>query len=108
MGSLLLNKMYETIYFSVSQVEYGVLNLLDAEHPQITVLMDCEGLSPFGFPVKTFRSCATLLQDHYPNRLGCLLVVRLPSVARMITQTLFQVSLFPLMLILSSLLLEMA
>lgn len=75
----------------VSQVEYGVLNLLDVEHRQITVLMDCEGLSPFAFPVKTFRSCAVLLQDHYPNRLGCLLVVRLPSVARVITQTLFQV-----------------
>ncbi|KAD7480084.1 hypothetical protein R6Q59_008881 [Mikania micrantha] len=75
----------------VSQVEYGVLNLLDVEHPQITVLMDCEGLSPFGIPVKTFRSCVVLLQDHYPNRLGCLLVVRLPSVARVISQTLFQV-----------------
>ncbi|XP_071708037.1 uncharacterized protein [Rutidosis leptorrhynchoides] len=75
----------------VSQVEYGVINLLDAEHSQITVLMDCEGLSPFGFPIKTFRHCAILLQDHYPNRLGCLLVVRLPSIARMITQTLFQV-----------------
>lgn len=75
----------------VSQVEYGVLNLLDAEHPQLTVVMDCHGLSPFGFPIQTFRSCANLLQDHYPNRLGCLLVVRLPSVARLITQTLFQV-----------------
>lgn len=75
----------------VSQVEFGVLNLLDVEHPQLTVLMDCHGLSPFGFPVQTFRSCAVLLQDHYPNRLGCLLVVRLPSVARIITQTLFQV-----------------
>ncbi|XP_076903602.1 uncharacterized protein LOC143558707 [Bidens hawaiensis] len=75
----------------VSQVEYGVLSLLDTEHSQITVLMDCDGLSPFGIPVKTFRSCAVLLQDHYPNRLGSLLVVRLPSVARVITQTLFQV-----------------
>ncbi|KAI3520007.1 hypothetical protein L1887_09228 [Cichorium endivia] len=75
----------------ISQVEYGALNLLDAEHPQLTILMDCYGLSPFGFPIQTFRSCATLLQDHYPNRLGCLLVVRLPSVARVITQTLFQV-----------------
>ncbi|KAF5770870.1 putative CRAL-TRIO lipid binding domain-containing protein [Helianthus annuus] len=75
----------------VSQVEYGVINLLDAEHPQVTVLMDCDGLSSFGIPVKTLRSCAVLLQDHYPERLGCLLVVRLPSVARVITQTLFQV-----------------
>ncbi|KAJ0729630.1 putative CRAL-TRIO lipid binding domain-containing protein [Helianthus annuus] len=79
-------------------VEYGVLNLLAPERPQMTVLLDCEGLSPFGFPVTTFRSCAILLQDHYPNRLGSLLVVRLPSVARVITQTLFQVSVFDFVL----------
>ncbi|GJW33328.1 phosphatidylinositol/phosphatidylcholine transfer protein SFH11-like protein [Tanacetum coccineum] len=90
-SALALKGQAQFVKAVVSQVEYGVLNLLDAEHPQMTVLMDCGGLSPFGFPVKTFRSCALLLQDHYPNRLGCLLVVRLPSVARVITQTLFQV-----------------
>lgn len=89
--NLVSNGRSQFVRAVVSQVEYGVLNLLDAEHPQLTVLMDCEGLSPFGFPVQTFRSCVVLLQDHYPNRLGCLLVVRLPSVARLITQTLFQV-----------------
>lgn len=68
------------------------MNLVDKEHPQITVLMDCKGLSPFGFPMNTMRSCATLLQDHYPRRLGCLTVIRLPAVARVITQTLFQAS----------------
>lgn len=75
----------------VSQIEHGIMNLVDADHPQITVLMDCEGLSPFGFPVHMMRSCAMLLQDHYPNRLGCLMIVRLPQIARVVTQTLFQV-----------------
>lgn len=69
------------------------MNLVDREHPQITVLMDCKGLSPFGFPMQMMRSCAILLQDHYPRRLGCLTVIRLPAVARVITQTLFQASL---------------
>ncbi|MFS8001543.1 hypothetical protein Hanom_Chr13g01191571 [Helianthus anomalus] len=32
-----------------------------------------DGLSFFGILVKTLRSCV-LLQDHYLNRLGCLLV----------------------------------
>ncbi|KAL3523796.1 hypothetical protein ACH5RR_016630 [Cinchona calisaya] len=75
----------------VSQIEHGVLNLVKADQPQIMVLMDCEGLSPFGFPIQMMRSCATLLQDHYPNRLGCLLIIRLPHLARVITQALFQV-----------------
>lgn len=75
----------------VSQIEHGVLNLIDLDHPQLTVLMDCEGLSPFGFPVQMMRSCAVLLQDHYPNRLGWLLVVRLPPIALVVTKTLFQV-----------------
>uniref|UniRef100_A0A5B7BU34 CRAL-TRIO domain-containing protein n=1 Tax=Davidia involucrata TaxID=16924 RepID=A0A5B7BU34_DAVIN len=75
----------------VSQIEHGVMHLVNAENPQITVLMDCEGFSPFGFPMQMMRSCAILLQDHYPNRLGCLIVIRLRPVARVITQTLFQV-----------------
>ncbi|KAJ0558355.1 putative CRAL-TRIO lipid binding domain-containing protein [Helianthus annuus] len=90
-AALTSNGQAQFVRAVVSQVEYGVLNLLAPERPQMTVLLDCEGLSPFGFPVTTFRSCAILLQDHYPNRLGSLLVVRLPSVARVITQTLFQV-----------------
>lgn len=75
----------------VSQVEIGVLRMLSAENPQITVLMDCEHLSPFRFPMQIMRSIAVLLQDHYPNRLGCLYITRLPSVARVIIQTLTQV-----------------
>ncbi|XP_047316220.1 phosphatidylinositol/phosphatidylcholine transfer protein SFH4-like [Impatiens glandulifera] len=75
----------------VSQIEYGVCHLVDAENPQVTVLMDCEGLSPFGFPMQMMRSLSILLQDHYPNRLGYLIVSRLPPVARVITQTLFRV-----------------
>ncbi|KAM7499252.1 hypothetical protein LguiA_023666 [Lonicera macranthoides] len=75
----------------VSQIEHGIVNLVDAAHPQITVLMDCEGLSPLGFPLQTMRTCAILLQDHYPRRLGCLMVIRLPAVAKFITKALFQV-----------------
>ncbi|MFS8019832.1 putative CRAL-TRIO lipid binding domain-containing protein [Helianthus anomalus] len=64
--------------------------------------MDCDGLSSFGIPVKTLRSCVVLLKNHYPERLRCLLVVRLPSVARVITQTLFQVSIFDFLLFFTS------
>ncbi|KAK7257797.1 hypothetical protein RIF29_32032 [Crotalaria pallida] len=75
----------------ISQVEYGVLNLVDADNPQITVLVDCERLSPLKIPMKMMRSCSSLLQDHFPNRLGCLFVIRLPAVVRVITQTFIQV-----------------
>ncbi|XAR66302.1 hypothetical protein NMG60_11012482 [Bertholletia excelsa] len=75
----------------ISRIEHRILQLASTENPQITVLMDCMGLTPFGFPIQMMRSCAILLQDHYPNRLGYLIAVRLPPVARMITQTLFQV-----------------
>ncbi|KAJ0799059.1 hypothetical protein HanLR1_Chr00c2294g0839711 [Helianthus annuus] len=64
----------------------------------MTVLLDCEGLSPFGFPVTTFRSCAILLQDHYQTGLAVYSSYGLPSVARVITQTLFQVSVFDFVL----------
>ncbi|KAK6117013.1 hypothetical protein DH2020_049257 [Rehmannia glutinosa] len=75
----------------VSQVEHGVLHLLDVENPQITVLMDCQGLSSLRFPMQTMRYCCNLLQDHFPNVLGCLIVIRLPSVVRVIAQTFIQV-----------------
>lgn len=75
----------------VSQVEFGVLHLVDNQNPQITVLLDCEGLTSLGFPMQMMRSCSTLLQDNFPNRLGCLLVIRLPPVARVIAQTVIQV-----------------
>nr|GEW02713.1 CRAL-TRIO domain-containing protein [Tanacetum cinerariifolium] len=74
----------------VSQVEHGILNLVNAENPHVTVLVDCEGLS-LRFPMQLLRSCSAILQDNYPNRLGCLLVIRLPPVVRVIAQTFIQV-----------------
>ncbi|TKY48434.1 Sec14 cytosolic factor [Spatholobus suberectus] len=74
----------------ISQVEYGVLHLVDADNPQITVLVDCEGLSPERIPMQIIRSCSSLLQDHFPNRLGCMFVIRLPAVVHVIAQTFIQ------------------
>ncbi|GMI97088.1 hypothetical protein like AT3G46450 [Hibiscus trionum] len=75
----------------VSQVEHGVMHLVNPENPEVTVLVDCEGLSPFRFPMQIMRSCSSLLQHHYPNCLGCLFVIRLPPVVRVIAQTFIQV-----------------
>lgn len=75
----------------VSQIEYGVLHLLNPKEPQLTVVMDCYGLTSFHFPVQIMRSCAILLQDHYPNCLAALFIIRLAPFARVIGQTLFQV-----------------
>ncbi|KAG4974038.1 hypothetical protein AAZX31_11G137400 [Glycine max] len=75
----------------ISQVEYGVLHLVDASNPQITVLVDCEGLSPLRIPMKMLRSCSSLLLEHFPNRLGCLFIIRLPAIVRVIAQTFIQV-----------------
>lgn len=77
---------------TVSHVEHGVLHLVNAENPEITVLVDCQGLSPFKIPMQVMRTCSSLLQDHFPNRLGCLFVIRLPPVLRVIAQTFIQVS----------------
>ncbi|XP_078428978.1 SEC14 cytosolic factor family protein / phosphoglyceride transfer family protein [Wolffia australiana] len=74
----------------ISQVEHGVLFLVNGEDCRITVLMDCEGLSPFKIPMNVLRSCSSVLQDNYPNRLAALLVARLPPVVRFLTQTLVQ------------------
>ncbi|CDP09028.1 unnamed protein product [Coffea canephora] len=74
----------------VSQVEYGVLHLMDNEHSRITVLVDCEGLSPLKFPMQMSLTCCNILQEHFPKRLGCIYVVRLPLVARVIAQTFIQ------------------
>ncbi|KAL8208581.1 hypothetical protein R6Q57_007993 [Mikania cordata] len=74
----------------ISQVEHGILHLVDAENPHITVLVDCEGLS-LRFPMQLLRSCSVTLQENYPNRLGCLFVIRLPPVGRVIAQTFIQV-----------------
>lgn len=75
----------------VSQVEHGILNLVAAENPELTVLVDCKGLSPLRIPMQLLRTCSSLLQENYPNRLGCLFVIRLPPVVRVICQTFIQV-----------------
>jgi hypothetical protein len=73
----------------VSQIEQMIGKLV--VNSQIMVLMDCEGLPPLGFPIHMMRSCATLLQDHYPRRLGCLMIIRLPVLARFISKALYGV-----------------
>lgn len=78
-------------FIAVSQVEHGVLHLLDEDNPRITVLVDCEGLSPYKIPMQTMRSCFSILQDHYPGRLDTLFVLRLPAVVRVIALALIQV-----------------
>ncbi|KAF2300396.1 hypothetical protein GH714_012885 [Hevea brasiliensis] len=75
----------------ISQVEHGVLHLVSKDNPQITVLVDCDGISPLRLPMQMMRSCSLLLQDNFPNRLGHLLVIRLPPVVRVIAQTFIQV-----------------
>jgi len=75
----------------VSQVEYGVLHLLNLEDQRITVLMDCEGIPAFGFPVQMMKSCSILVQLHYPTRLASLLVVNLSPVVRVIAKAIIQV-----------------
>ncbi|XP_027926082.1 uncharacterized protein LOC114183308 isoform X2 [Vigna unguiculata] len=71
-------------------VEYGVLHLIDADNPQITVLVDCDGLSPVRIPMQMMRSCSSLLRDHFPNRLGCMFVIQLPASVRVIAQSFIQ------------------
>ncbi|KAL9247682.1 hypothetical protein vseg_021089 [Gypsophila vaccaria] len=73
----------------VSQMDHGILHLSD-QNPQIMVLVDCEGLSPFRLPLQMIRSCSLLLQDHFPNCLGGLFIIRLPPVVRMMAQTLMK------------------
>ncbi|KAG6535554.1 SEC14-like protein 5 [Zingiber officinale] len=74
----------------VSQIEHGVLRLIKDGDGYITVIMDCEGISPFKFPMQLMRYCSNLVQDHYPNRLGSLFVIRLPPVVRVLAQTIIQ------------------
>jgi hypothetical protein len=76
---------------SVSQIDHGVVNLINEEDSRITVLLDCHGISPFRFPMQMMRSFITVVQENYPNRLGVLFVIRLPPVVRVIAQTFLQV-----------------
>ncbi|CAL5388946.1 unnamed protein product [Camellia sinensis] len=75
----------------VSQVEHGILHLVDPENSRITVIVDCKGLSPLRVPMQLMRSCSAIFQDHYPNRLGFLFVIRLPPIVRVIAQTFIKV-----------------
>lgn len=75
----------------VSQVEHGILHFIDPENPHISVLVDCDGLSPLRIPMQMLRTCTTILQEHFPGRLGTLFVIRLPPVVRVISQTFIQV-----------------
>lgn len=83
---------YIFVILVVSQIEHGVLQLVNVDDPRITVLMDCEGVSAFKFPMQMMRSCSILVQDHFPDRLGLMFVVRLPPVVRVIAHALIQVS----------------
>ncbi|MFS8000455.1 hypothetical protein Hanom_Chr12g01178531 [Helianthus anomalus] len=84
--------MYKIIFFvSVSQVEYEVLNLLDPEHAQITVLMHFE-LS--FYPCKNVEIMCCTSSRSLPNPAWVFTCCMAPSFARVITQTLFQVSMF--------------
>ncbi|KAI4986084.1 hypothetical protein ZWY2020_018714 [Hordeum vulgare] len=74
----------------VSQIDHGIIHLTNEEDPRITVLLDCHGISPFRFPMQMMRSFVNLVQENYPNRLGVLIVVRLPPVVRVIAHTFIQ------------------
>lgn len=74
----------------VSQVEHGVLHLLSGEDTRITVLIDCEGLSAANIPLQMIKVCSTIMQEHYPNRLATLYVLRLTHALRPMAQTLIQ------------------
>ncbi|AQK87203.1 SEC14 cytosolic factor family protein / phosphoglyceride transfer family protein [Zea mays] len=76
----------------LSQIDHGVVNLINEEDSRITVLLDCHGISPFRFPMQMMRSFITVVQENYPNRLGVLFVIRLPPVVRVIAQTFLQIA----------------
>ncbi|XP_074267858.1 uncharacterized protein LOC141591440 [Silene latifolia] len=75
----------------VSQMEHGILHLADHANPQVIVLVDCEGLSSFRLPLQMLRSWSLLFQDHFPNCLGGLFVIRLPPVVRVMVQTFMKI-----------------
>lgn len=75
----------------VSQVEYGMLNLIGETNTQMAVLIDCERLPPLKIPLQMMRSCCAIFQEHYPDRLGSMFVIRLPPVLRVLAQTFIQI-----------------
>lgn len=75
----------------VSQVEHGMLHLVNPENPRITVLVDCQGLSPLRFPMQMMRSCFSIFQEQFPGRLGFVFVIRVPPLVRVIAHTVTKV-----------------
>ncbi len=76
---------------AVSQVEHGVLHMLSEEDARLTVVIDCEGTTAFGFPVKMMKTCIVLVQENYPTRLASLFVINLSPVMHMVANTIMQV-----------------
>ncbi|KAG0630944.1 hypothetical protein M758_1G215400 [Ceratodon purpureus] len=74
----------------ISQVEYGIQNLLTMDDPRLTVVMDCQGTTAFGFPVKMLKSCVALVQEHYPMRLASLFVVNAPPLVHAVANAIIQ------------------
>ncbi|KAH8955559.1 hypothetical protein BDL97_08G145400 [Sphagnum fallax] len=75
----------------VSQVEHGVLHMLSEEDARLTVVIDCEGTTAFGFPVQMMKTCIVLVQENYPTRLASLFVINLSPVMHMVANTIMQV-----------------
>ncbi|KAI3468581.1 hypothetical protein Pfo_025244 [Paulownia fortunei] len=48
------------------------------------------GLSPLRFPMQMMKYCCNLVEDLFPNVLGCSIVKRLPPVVRVIAQAFIQ------------------
>jgi hypothetical protein len=76
---------------AVSQVEHGVLHMLSEEDARLTVVIDCEGTTAFGFPVQMMKTCIVLVQENYPTRLASLFVINLSPVMHMVANTIMQV-----------------
>ncbi|KAL9268093.1 Sec14 cytosolic factor-like protein [Drosera capensis] len=83
--------LFEIFAYAVSQVEYGMLNLIGERNPQMAVLIDCERLPTLKIPLQMMRSCCAIFQEHYPDRLGSMFVIRLPPVLRVLAQTFIQI-----------------
>lgn len=88
---LLSIKVKRKCYFAVSQVEYGVRNLVATKDPRLTVVMDCQGTKTFGFPVQMLKSCIVLVQEHYPMRLASFFVINAPPLVRAVANAIIQV-----------------
>ncbi|KAJ7518444.1 hypothetical protein O6H91_21G069200 [Diphasiastrum complanatum] len=78
-STLLAHQRPQFVQAIVSQVEFGILNLLHPNDPRITVIMDCKGVSVNGFAMHLTKSCCILFKEHYPTRLAALVAVNFPD-----------------------------